>query len=137
MEFHRIVALEAGVLPLLNHLWLMIVGHRRRQRKIPERFLRRNIEQAHVTRFGCARLAYPLNAKVGSVLAIGQTDDFVEIELGFHTAQLDSVLANIDRHRLSGEHPATAVRAKDSHRCLDLFARLATPAHLEISTSLA
>jgi hypothetical protein len=74
---------------------------------------------------------------VDSVRAIRQTDDFVEIEAGFHAAQLDSVLANINRHSLRGEHPATAIGAKDAHRRLDLVARLATLPHLAlISTSL-
>src|ERR1700730_15701567 len=90
---------------------------------------RRNVEHDRVIGFWGYRLAHPFDAKVDSVLAIGQTDDLVDHEPGFHATQLYALIANIDRNRLCGEHMATAVGAEDPHRHLDLFARLTAPAH--------
>jgi hypothetical protein len=129
MNFQRIVALEPGVPPLLNDLWLMSVRYGGGKWKIPERLFRRNVEQAHVIGFWGSRLAHPFDAKVDSVLAIGQTDDLVENEPGFHATQLYALMTNIDRNRLCGEHLATAVGAEDPHGHLDLFARLTALAH--------
>jgi len=82
-----------------------------------------------MTRSRCAGFAYPLDAKVHSVLAIGQADDLVEVERGLYTAQLGPLLANVDRNRFLGEDLATATGAEDAHGHLDLFARLAASAH--------
>jgi hypothetical protein len=81
------------------------------------------------TRVGCARFADPLDAKVNSVLFKGQTDDLVEVESGLDTAQLDPLLANVDRNRFLGENLALAVHPEDAHWHLDLFARLVAPTH--------
>src|SRR5580658_1578127 len=82
-----------------------------------------------MTRSRCPGFADPLDAKVHSVLAIGQADDLVEVEPDLYTAQLGSLLANVHRSRFLGEDLTTAAGAEDTHRHLDLFARLAAPAH--------
>src|SRR5271165_2044895 len=76
-----------------------------------------------------AGLADPFDAKVHPVLAVGQPDDLVELELGLDTAQLGPLLANVDRNRFLGEDMATAVGAEDAYFRIDHFARLAAPAH--------
>jgi len=82
-----------------------------------------------MTRSRCPGFAYPLDAEVYSVLAIGQADDLVDVEPNWYTAQLGPLQANIDRRRFLGEDLATAVGAEDTHGHLNLFARLAAPAH--------
>jgi hypothetical protein len=129
MNFHRILALEPGMPPLLSDQGLMIVRYSGGKWKIPERLFWRNVEQAYVTRFRGSRPAYPFDSKVDSVLTIGQPDHLVEIELAFHTTQLEALVANVNRNRLRGECLATAVGAEDAHGHLDLFARLAALAH--------
>ena len=82
-----------------------------------------------MTRFRCAGFAYPLDAKVHSILAIGQADDLAEVEPDLYTAQLDPLLANVDRNHFLGEDLATAVGAEDAHGGLNLFARLTASPH--------
>jgi hypothetical protein len=129
MNLHGVVALEAGVNPLLSDSLLEIVGDGFGEWKIPERLFRGNIEQADMTRLGCAGFSYPLDAKMHSVAAIGQADDLVEFELGFYASQGDAFTADVDRNRFLGEHLATAVGAEDSYRHLDIMAKLATFTH--------
>jgi len=95
----------------------------------PERFSGEVLSRPDVAFFCCAGLAHPLDAKVNSVRAIGQTNDLVEVECRVDAAQLRSISADVDRNRFVGEDLATAVGAEDAHLRLDLFARLTAPAH--------
>src|SRR5271163_4433208 len=130
MKLDRVMALEPRVLPPLGMLDLVVVWRGFGQRKIPERLFWRNVDHAHMSGFGCAGFTDPLDAKVNSVLAVRQTDNFVEIERRFDTAQLDSLLADVDGDCLLGENLAAAAGAEDAHRHLLLFARIAASAHL-------
>ncbi len=135
MKLHRITALKPRVFPLLSDSWLVIVRCRRGQCNIPEKFFRGHAEQTNVARFWRPRVAYPLDPKMHSVLAIRQTDNIVKVDPRLDAAQLGPVLANVDGNRFLGEDSATAVGAEDPHLRLDLFARLAASAHPVTSKS--
>jgi len=64
-----------------------------------------------------------------STLAISETDNLVEGEVGANLGKLGPVAADVDGESLLRKDLTAAVRAENAYRDFDLFAGLATPAH--------
>jgi hypothetical protein len=129
VQFHRSCTSQAGMLAAIRG-WPIVVGLGGGQGKVPKPLFWRDVQQANVILASSCRFPNPLDTEMYLGCSVGHADNFIDGRFGLQTAQLDTLLANVDGKDLFGKDLPGAIGPKDPDRHLDFFSRLAAHPHV-------
>src|SRR5438105_1138938 len=126
-----VYALQAGIFAALapHRLPPVFVQSRGGQRKVPDRFFRRNVLQPDLSLLSCAWFADPLYTKTALALAMDHADGLANFDWRTNSFELRPFAAHIDGKHIFRESLSMNVGAEDTNGHFSFFSWLPTLTH--------